>query len=386
MKILHVINSTTPTGGGPIESIIQANRVLSAQGHECEIVCVDSPDSPWLADLPVRTTALGPAHGKYRYSPRVLPWLRREAHRFDCAIVHGIWLYPSLAAWRALRCSPIPYFVYAHGLLDPVFRSVFPLKHLCKILSWKLVEHRVVRDARAVFFTCEEERNLAAQSFRPYQANPAIVPYCVGEPPGDPEAQKNLFLDRFPELHAKRSMLFLSRVHPKKGCDLLIRAFAETATRDPQMHLVMAGPDVQGYKAALEEHASRFNLKDRITWTGMLSGDLKWGAFRSAEVFILPSHQENFGIAVVEALACGAPVLISNRINIWREIVANDAGLADDDTLEGTVRLLRAWLAKTPGERKQISERARLCFNTRFRSEEAAANLLRVLRAHGVKG
>ena len=127
-------------------------------------------------------------------------------------------------------------------------------------------------------------------------------------------------------------------------------------------------------------------MTDRITWTGMLSGDLKWGAFRSAEAFVLPSHQENFGIAVVEALACGTPVLISNRINIWREIIADGAGVAEDDTAEGILRLLKAWLARTPGERKKMSECARLCFNTRFRSEEAAANLLRVLRAHGVRG
>jgi glycosyltransferase involved in cell wall biosynthesis len=386
MRVLHVINSTNPAGGGPIESIIQAHRVLSALGHEFEIVCVDPTDSPWLADLPIRTTALGPAATAYRYSPRLVPWLGSEAHRFDAAIVHGIWLHPSFAAWRVLRPARVPYFIYTHGLLDPAFKRVFPVRHLKKSLSWKIVEHRVVRDARAVFFTCEEERDLAVQSFTPYQAHPAIVPYCVGEPPGDSEAQKRLFLDRFPMLHAKRSMLFLSRIHPKKGCDLLITAFAEVARSDPSLHLVMAGPDSIGWRKTLEQAARDLGMEGRITWTGMLSGDLKWGAFRSAEAFVLPSHQENFGIAVVEALACGTPVLITTRVNIWREIVLDGAGTADADTPEGVERLLKAWLARTPAGRKQMSERARLCFNTRFRSEEAAANLLRVLQAHGVEG
>ena len=379
MRILHVINSTTPTGGGPIESIIQANRVLSAQGHVFEIVCVDTPDSPWLSDLPIKTTALGPARGKYRYSPRLLPWLRREAHRFDCVIVHGIWLHPSLAVWSALRGSSIPYFVYVHGLLDPVFRQVFPLKHLYKTLSWKLVERRIVRDAQAVFFTCEEERNLAARSFKPYQVNAAIVPYCVGEPPGDPEVQKRAFLSRFPELHAKRSMLFLSRLHPKKGCDLLLSAFAQFAAADPALHLVMAGPDSVGWRKSLEQEARSVGIEGRISWTGMLSGDLKWGAFRSAEVFVLPSHQENFGIAVVEALACGTPVLISKRINIWREIADDRAGLVEEDSLAGTKALLRKWLGLSQTEFNGTRKRAQACFAKRFQSEKAAETLLRAL-------
>lgn len=386
MNILQAINSTNPAGGGPIESIVQAHRALKDGGHEIEVVCLDAPDSPWLAQLPFKTTALGPVITPYRYSPRYEPWLRAHAGDYDCVVVHGVWLHPSVGAWRALRGTATPYFVYAHGMLDPALHRLFPAKHLVKSILWRLAEHRVVRDARAVFFTCEEERLLAQRSFRPYAAREAIVPYCVGAPPGDAAAQSAAFLAQFPACRGKRLVLFLSRIHPKKGCDLLIQAFARVADRDPALHLVMAGPDPVGWRDPLEATSRRLGIGGRITWTGMLTGDLKWGAFRSAEVFVLPSHQENFGIAVVEALACGAPALISNRVNIWREIENDGAGLARDDSEEGAVALLDSWEAMPADARKQMSERARMCFNSRFRSEEAAANLLRTLRAHGVRG
>ena len=384
MKILNAINSTNPAGGGPIESIVQAHRALSAKGHEVEVVCLDTPGSPWLSQLPFKTHATGPVLSAYRYSPRYVPWLREHAGDYDCVIVHGIWLYPSVGVWLALRDSKTPYFVYSHGMLDPVFRSLFPLKHAAKSLLWKIAEHRVARDARAIFFTCQEEQRLAHESFKPFVAREAIVPYCVGAPPGDPDKQRKAFLARWPELDSKRILLFLSRIHPKKGCDALIRAFARIALNDPSLHLVVAGPDPVKWRQQLEAESRRLGVSDRITWTGMLTGDLKWGAFHAAEVFVLPSHQENFGIAVVEALACGLPVLISNRINIWREIEADGAGLAAGPGTDETTALLEKWLVLDLARRRTMRDNAARCFAARFKSDRAAENLLQTLREHGV--
>ncbi len=384
MRILNAINSTNPSGGGPIESIVQACRELAPKGHRIEAVCLDRPDSPWLKDMPLRIHALGPAFSKYRYCPRYVPWLRAHAGEYDAVIVHGIWLHPSFGAWRALRTRTPPYFIYSHGMMDPALKQVFPVKNVYKSLSWRLVERRVVRDARAVFFTCEEERRLAHRSFPGLQCAEAVVPYCVGSPPGDPARQREAFLARWPELAGKRLVLFLSRIHPKKGCDALIGAFASVAAKDPSLHLVMAGPDPVGWRPTLEGQARSLGIAGRIAWPGMLSGDLKWGAFRAAEVFALPSHQENFGIAVVEALACGVPVLISNRVNIWREIEADGAGLACDPGVEPFTALLEQWLSSDATRRKAAVDQAKHCFASRFRSDQAAENLLRTLRDHGV--
>jgi glycosyltransferase involved in cell wall biosynthesis len=159
----------------------------------------------------------------------------------------------------------------------------------------------------------------------------------------------------------------------------LIEAFAKVLLRRPDWHLVMAGPDQVGWQTQLNQRAEEVGAASRITWTGMLHGELKWGALRAAEIFVLPSHQENFGIAVAEALAVGVPTLISDKVNIWREVLAGHAGLVAEDTLEGTCRLLQSYL-EMPGEQKLVMrECARVCFAEHFEIGKAAENLEEVL-------
>jgi glycosyltransferase involved in cell wall biosynthesis len=330
--------------------------------------------------------ALGPGFLKYCYSSRLLPWLSNRARNVDCIIVNGLWQYMGLAAWRASKLIDKPYFVFAHGMLDPWFKRAHPLKHLKKWLYWLPAEYRILRDARAVFFTCEQERLLARESFGVYRCNEAIVNLGIARPSGDPQQQQNVFLKRFPELRDRRIILFLGRIHPKKGCDLLLSAIPKFLSENKTLHLVLAGPEEPDFGKQLRARARELEIEHRITWTGMLSGDLKWGAFHSAEVFILPSHQENFGIAAVEALACGVPVLISDQVNIYREIESDNAGLAGRDTRQGTADLLQRWLALPASAQSNMRSCARACFERRFEIKRATQGLIDVLRAHGVSG
>lgn len=385
MRILRVIKSIDRAGGGPIAGIIQSSQVFLEWGHRVEIVCLDPPDSPWLKDFLIPTHALGSAKAnKYSYSSKYVPWLRKNAGKYDVVLVHGLWQYSSYGAWIALRKLGIPYFVFTHGMLDPWFKRTYPLKHLKKWLYWPWAEYRVLRDAEAVLFTSEEERILARESFWLYKCNEVVVNYGTAAPTGDPQAQSQSFLNQFPELRHKRLLLFLSRIHVKKGCDLLIEAFAKVVGVDNSLHLVIAGPDQTGWQAELQKQAQKLGIAHKITWTGMLSGDLKWGAFHAAEAFVLPSHQENFGIAVVEALACGIPVLISNKVNIWREIASDGVGLVANDDLDGTVELLQKWLAMSREERKIMQQKAKQCFNQRFEIRQAAQSLINTLQTNGV--
>ena len=180
-------------------------------------------------------------------------------------------------------------------------------------------------------------------------------------------------------LRGRRVLLFLGRLHVKKGCDLLIEAFARVASSDPSLSLVMAGPDQTGWQADLERLASAQGVGDRVVWTGILAGELKWGAFYAAEVFLLPSHQENFGIAVAEALACGVPVLISDKVNIWREILADGAGRVASDDADGTARLIQERLALSEREKQAMRGRPLDCFERRYEIHRAVQNLLAVL-------
>jgi len=379
MKILHVISSINPAGGGPIEGVTKIGTELIRLGHEQEIVCLDSKDDPFISTHPRKIYALGPSKGGYRLSQKLVPWLRANARNFDAVIVNGIWQYNSFGTWRALAKSGVPYYVFTHGMLDPWFKRTYPLKHLKKWLYWPWADYRVLRDAAAVLFTSEEERLLARESFWLYQCNEVVTAYGTSEPPGDSASLSEHFLSKHPHLRGKRIFLFLSRIQEKKGCDLLIGAFAKVALSNSDLHLVIAGPDQTGWVSKLKQQAIKLGIGERITWPGMLQGDDKWGAYYSAEVFCLPSHQENFGIVVAEALACGKPVLISNKVNIWREIEADGAGIVQDDTLEGTTCGLELWLRLTPEARKTMQRDARHCFVTRFRIDRVALSLLNIV-------
>src|SRR5688572_8711541 len=340
LRVLQIISTLNPEAGGPPEGATQICRSLRDRGVKADLVTLDAPEAEW--GCACTTLRLGPSRlGRYSYSDRLFGWLKESAHGYDGVIVHGLWQYHGLATWRVLRSARTPYYVFPHGMLDPWFKHAYPLKHVKKNLYWPWAEYRVLRDATAVLFTTEEERQLARQSFGLYRVKESVVGYGIADPPsGNPEKLRAEFLQQFPELQGKRIILFLGRLDAKKGCDLLIDAFASLAHRDPTLHLVMAGPDLVGYRASLIRQAAQRGVDSRICWTGMLKGNAKWGAFHSAEVFALPSHQENFGISVAEALACNCPVLISNKVNIWREVTAEGAGLVADDTLAGTTSLL----------------------------------------------
>jgi len=311
--------------------------------------------------------------------------MRDNAGKYDAVIIEGLWQFPGWGTWLALRGSTTPYFVYTHSMLDPWFKHVYPVKHIKKYLYWLLVEYRVLRDARAVLYTCEEEKVRARQSFWPYQAREAVAGLGVEVPAGNSSYQQRLFLDSFPELRNRRLILFLGRIQHKKGCDLLVEAFAQVSHADPLLHLVFAGPDQVGWQRELQRRIVELGLESKVAWTGMLSGDVKWGAFHSAEVFILPSHLENFGYAVVEAMACGVPVLISNKVQIWPEIQATGGGFVADDDLEGTTELLKRWLQLTPEGRKRMEHRAQKGFAKQFELSAALERFVSVLRAFGVR-
>jgi len=324
--------------------------------------------------------ALGPGRSSYGYAPRFSHWIKERHAKYDAVIVQGVWQYSSFGVWRALQGTATPYFVFPHGMLDPWFKRTYPLKHLKKLLYWPWAEYRVLRDAAAVLFTSKEERRLARESFSPYRCNEMVVNYGTAAPEIDLARAREEFFNSFPQLQGKRFLLFLGRLHEKKGCDLLIEAFSalrNSAPADRSLHLVIAGPWAdERHQEHLERMAQDVSA---LTFTGMLTGTRKWGAFSAADAFILPSHQENFGIAVVEALACGTPVLISNKVNIWREIAAGEAGYVENDDLAGTARLIERWLGTAPEIRTAMKENARACFARHFEINRATDSLLEVL-------
>ncbi|QNI35528.1 glycosyltransferase [Edaphobacter albus] len=389
MQILHLIGTLSPEAGGPSQAV---RTFLSYKdiGYFGEAVTLDNPAEPFLKniDFPVHAVGSGNSGYGYSYSSKLVPWLRENHSRFDGVVVDGLWNYCGFATWRALAGTDTPYMVFPHGMLDPYFKHISLLKHLKKWLYWAPVEYRVLRDAYRVLFTSTAERDLAEQSFSLHRWTPHIVPYGTsGVPDRNPANLAETFFERCPDVRNHRFLLYLSRIHRKKGCDLLIRAFGKAAHMDAGLHLVMAGPDLQGWGEELRQIARDLGVDHRIHWPGMLAGDAKWGAFYTSEAFILPSHQENFGIAVAEAMSCRKPVLLSDKVNI-AEVIANDqAGFMESDTEEGTLRLLERWIATPSEERLAMGERAVQCFRQRYDMRESARMILQLFEASkGPKG
>lgn len=373
-RILHIIDSLSPEAGGPPEVVRLLAKGHKAHRADVEILCLDHVREPFLRDLPCPVHALEQKYlGRFAFSPRLWSWLRKNAGQYDGIVMHGIWSFPGLALHFAARRAGARYGVFVHGALDPWFNRRYPFKHLKKWLFWPF-QFAVLHHAEAVFFTAATERDLAAKSFWPSAWKAAIVPLGISDPEeaADPRAQIEVFYRGFPKLRGRHYLLFLGRIHEKKGCDLLLDAFAKVAATAPDVDLVIAGPDQMGIQAELAGRTAQSGIADRVHWTGMIGGDFKWGALRACDAFVLPSHQENFGISVVEALAVGRPVLISNQVNIWPDVEADRVGLVDDDTVAGTENLLRRWLLTARAEREAMAARARACFRARYDVNRAA--------------
>jgi glycosyltransferase involved in cell wall biosynthesis len=473
MNVLRVTASMAPAMGGPPQGIRNSITELARLGVSNEVVCCDAPDAAWLGKDSFPVHALGPGKYGFAYTPKLGPWLEENLPRFDAVIVHGLWLWTSVCATRAvarerarraagdgpdgvacgivslphakashpqaeraegaeslnvqpstLNSKQLRCFVMPHGMLDPWFQrdKSRRVKAVRNWFYWWLVERRVVNSADGLLFTCQQELELARTTFGGYRPKREInVGYGIAEPLAfDPKMQE-AFAARCPDLNGRPYLLFMSRVHPKKGVDLLVRAYARVrgevlrGLKDQEFKrlkdlgfpdLVVAGPgwdtkygeevrtliDEANKTARAEGGDLRPEVEGRsarIHAVDMLQGDAKWGALYGCEAFVLPSHQENFGIAVVEALACGKPVLISDQVNIWREIVEDGAGLVEEDTKEGVEKLLRMFFEDrrcgpdgvvSPPKAEAAGGKPRECYLKRFAIGPAAERLGQVLK------
>lgn len=375
MKVLRVISSMDPSTGGPVNGITSSIGELENLGISNEIVCLDNPDSDFVVKSKLQIYALGTCSNPWGYNKALKSWLLLNMPRFDAIIVHGLWLYhgyavySSLIALKKVGLKMPKLFVMPHGMLDPYFQKAPErrLKAIRNQIYWHLVEKRLINNADAILFTCEEEMLLAKQTFQGYSPKREInIGYGIQAPPTYDIRMSTAFFKCCPNVQGTPYLLYLSRVHPKKGADILVNAYMRLKKGGAILpKLVVAGPGLETYFGRhVQSLASAF--PNDILFPGMLNGNEKWGAFYECEAFVLPSHQENFGIAVVEALACGRPVLITDKINIWREIEQDGCGIVGDDTTTGVMNLISAWLAQKNETETSISERAKLCFETRF--------------------
>jgi glycosyltransferase involved in cell wall biosynthesis len=401
MKILHVIGSMDPVSGGPCQGIRNGNSAMNKLGVNREVVSLDNPDAAFLGTDEFPVHAMGPTKGPWQYSPKLKSWLLDNLTRFDVVLINGMWLYSGFITSHLIKKLKkqnsknaekirIPkLFVMPHGMLDPYFQKAKErqLKAIRNWIYWNLIEKGIINGADGVLFTCKTELLLARKTFYDYHPKKELnVGYGIAPPPFVTETMRQAFLEKCPECANTGYLLFLSRIHQKKGADLLIKAYLnilqDKRFKDKVIpKLVIAGPNLNSPFAQklVKLVAANPLLQSAVFFPGMLTGDAKWGALYGCEAFVLPSHQENFGIAVVEALACKKPVIISNNINIWTEINDGNAGIVSTDTADSITKALNQWLTMSSDRKRKMSENAAKVYKCFFDAEISTGHLLEAL-------
>jgi glycosyltransferase involved in cell wall biosynthesis len=387
VKVLHVIPAMAARYGGPTTAVLGMGRALIAAGTEVLIATTDADGSDRLAvpegelithDGVPAVVFRRRASESFKWSPSLARWLNAHVSEFDLAHVHAVFSHSSLAAGRACRRAEVPYLVRPLGTLDP----------------WSLEQHawrkkallatsarRLLGAAAAVHYTSAEEQRLAERQM-PWLAPGTVIPLGI-----DDEAFAN---PDVASVGRSDVVVALGRLHPKKGIDLLIQAFHRLAAVDSlrAWRLRVAGDGPAAYVAGLERIARAGPAADRIEFAGWIDPAHRGALLRSSALFVLPSHQENFGIALVEAMAAGVPAIVTPGVNLAKEIAEAGAGWVAERTASGLTESLGAAL----GDRRALAERGRAArvHAERFRWSVVAAQLrtgyLQVMRAASLSG
>jgi glycosyltransferase involved in cell wall biosynthesis len=378
MKILHVIANLAPRYGGPSLACWQMARAVARLGHQVSIYTTNQDGPGELAvpvDRPVWRDGV-----EVRYFPIQTPrfWgtslplalaLRRKVPASDLVHIHSLYLFHDLVAGHWCRRFKVPYLVRPHGTLDPF---IYRRHRWRKRLMEHLFEHRNIRQAAALHFTTAAEAKLAAPFT--FQTPGLVVPLGLNFEEFAVLPEPGKFRCRYPEIGDKHIILFFGRINFKKGLDLLAQAFGAVARRRQDVHLVIAGPDNEGWGARVRTWLSEQGVLDRTTFTGMLLGPEKLAVLRDASLFVLPSHSENFGLAVIEAMAAGLPVIISDQVNIWQEVQDGDAGrVIPVDSAALAAQILD--LLDKPEAARRMGQQGRSLVQQRFQWNEIARTL-----------
>lgn len=390
-SVLHVIGSMELRLGGASRGLRDLLPLLDRCGTRNEVLCLDDPEASDVGECVLTIHRIGRPRNPWNYSASLMPWLMRHGEAFDAVVVHGLWLHHGMAVsrWvRSLRASRHAHaptlMVMPHGMLDPWFQEAPDRrwKALRNALYWRMVERSVVASADAVLFTSEEERLRAHSTFPRYpEVRERVVGFGAAPPPAIRTTGLVYPYTELPLAGGEPYLLYLGRIHEKKGVDLLLDAYSSLRSAGLPA-LLLAGPGWDtAYGRTIRKSMGRDEfLRRKVHVDGMLTGVRKWQALRGCEALLLPSHQENFGVVVAEALACGRPVLLSDKVNIHREVLEAGAGLCGPDTAEGVVSLLTRWVSMGPAERSAMSAAAMDAFEDRFRMESCARRFQSLLR------
>jgi len=376
MKILYVTASIAAEWGGPSKIVLELSRALAARGHEIAVytagdqaVCKDISRVPGVV---LRVFPLGVFSKIWQsYSPELREALVHDLKTFDLVHIHEIWHYPQFVAAKVAQKEHKPYLVTIHGSLEP---WALRFKSWKKAVAAAFFQKQILRNASLLHALTEGE----AEQIRRFgiQAPVRVIPSGIYAEDYAKLPPREIFRAAYPVLEGRTIILFLGRLHPKKGLDILARAFGKVARAFPDAMLVIAGPDSQGYLAEVEKILKDQGVLDRALFTGILTGSAKYEALASADIFVLPSYSEGFSQAVLEAMAVGLPVVISKQC-YFPEVEQRNAGLVIDPREDALVEALSKMLSDA-NFRQEMAENGKALVKERFTWDAIADAMVRL--------
>lgn len=356
MKIICITSRYYPAFkyGGPIFSIHALNKMLVKDHQDITVYTTNvGLEGKVPAGAPQDVDGVKVTYFPYnkcfefmgttgwQYSPLMAAALKKDLAGFDAAYITSVWNYPAAIAARACAQKGIPYVVSPRGNLYPY---ALRKKAFKKWLYYSCVLKKPLARAAAIHYTSDNEAR-ECHSFLGLKNDAWIIPNGIDAADWPRPSSCEALFNRLPDLRHKKIILFMGRISWKKGLDILLPAFARLHKEHPDTHLLIAGNDEGGYTKKIHEWSAQYGIEKKLTLAGLLTGDIKIQAYTASSLFVLPSYSENFGMAVVEALVCGTPVVVSNKVAICEELLRDKAGLVADTNPESLYQNMHALLA-----------------------------------------
>jgi len=371
IKILRIIHSLNPAYGGPQNAILGSSIALSKKGFKVDIITSDNKKSNFPNSKKLKIFNIGPGIGEYGFNIKLFFWLLSNRKKYDLFIVHGLWSFYTLVSRFLLYKR---YFVFTHGQLDPFFSLNF-IKKIKKQIYWFLIEKRNLQSSKSLLLTTNEEKKQLSNTYvNTKNIQKKVVGYGIIKTPFNKKKVNTLFFKKFPALKNNKFLLFLGRFHEKKGCDILIKALHILKKKDININILLAGPNNE-YKKKIISLSNNHDLKKNIFWADTIIGDLKWGAINESSAMVLPSHGENFGVSLVEAMSCSKPVLTTSKVNIYKDILDCNAGFVSKDNSKNFSEIIEKFINLNKKKNKELSVNSLKCFNKNFNLNSKNNNL-----------
>lgn len=380
MKILHVIPAIGSIYGGPSISVLELLESIVRNGIPADIVTTDANGRQQL-DVPLQTWIENKGYriqyfpcwylNDYKISLSMTQWLFKHVHDYDVVNTHAIFSYSVLPAYWACQHYQIPYVVHPHGMLDS---WALAYKSWKKFFYYALIEKPALeRASRIRVLAHSEAESVKGLSLK---TPAALIPNGIWQQDFDTLPNPENFYQAFPQTQNKTLILFLGRIDPKKGLDLLASAFGKIRQNFPQAHLVVAGPDNIGFLSTVKDYFAQANCLNTVTFTGMLTGSLKYAALAAASVYVAPSYSEGFSMSVLEGMASGLPCVITTACNFPEAAIAKAAHVVDinvDDITNALINCL-----SDPKQAKAMGVCARKLIFEQYTWEKIATKMVDV--------